>query len=158
LLNELLAAVEMSALPTALRASRYAYPVVNAMHFLGIGALFGSILALDLRLLGLGGAVPARPLAIVLPRVAGGGLALAVLTGLMLFSVQPFDYVDNRAFLLKITLVSAGAAHALYVHTTSDWRDLMRGSGDIDRRLKVAATISLAIWVAAILAGRFIAF
>ena len=157
-MNELLAAVEASTLATALKASRNVYPVVNALHIMAIGALFGAILALDLRLLGLARAVPARPLAIYLPRVAGVGLALAMLTGAMLFSVQPFDYVENRAFLLKLALVALGALHALSVHASGSWRRFASGAEAIDGRLKVSAVLSLAIWIAAIFAGRFIAF
>lgn len=58
-----LTALEASALAEGLRASQYAYPLVNAAHILALAALFGSILALDLRLLGLFQAVPVAPLA-----------------------------------------------------------------------------------------------
>lgn len=157
-MNELLVAVETSTLAVALKASRNIYPFVNALHIIAIGALFGAILALDLRLLGLARSVPARPLALYLPRVAGCGLALAVLSGALMFSVQPFDYVGNRAFLLKIALVGVGALHALSVHASASWKRLAFAEGGSDRRLKISAALSLVIWIAAIFSGRFIAF
>ena len=158
MLTELLAALEASALPTALRASRQAYPVVNALHILSIGTLFGSILALDLRLLGAARSISIQPLARYLPRVAGIGLAFAMLTGLLLFSVQPFDYVENRAFLLKVALVAFGALHALIVHASGSWKRLSDGAGSVEGPLRVSAALSLATWTTAIFSGRFIAF
>src|SRR5215217_1566191 len=114
----------VAALPVsaALKGSQLAYPVVNTVHILGLATLFGAILALDLRLLGLFASVPARPLAVILPRIAACGLAVAVLTGLLLFTVSSFDYAANAAFLVKVTLVLTGSAHALWVHASPGWR------------------------------------
>jgi hypothetical protein len=158
MLDDLLGALAASPPASALRASRVAYPVVNALHILGLAALFGAILALDLRLLGAARAIPAAPLARYLPRVAAVGLGAAVVTGLALFSVQPHDYVANRAFLFKVTLVGAGALHAISVHRSAAWRRFAAEGGAVEKRLRVSAALSLAIWVAAIVAGRFIAF
>lgn len=158
MLTELLGALEGSSIATALRGSRNAYPAVNALHILALGTLFGSILALDLRLLGAARSIPVRPLARHLPRVAGSGLALAVATGLLLFSVQPFDYVENRAFLLKIALVAVGTAHAVVLHASPSWKRLLAGDAPAAGQLKASAALSLAVWTAAIFCGRFIAF
>lgn len=157
MIDAALTALGESPLAEALAVSRYAYPVVNAAHILGLATLFGSILALDLRLLGLFSAVPARPLATALPRVAAAGLILALLTGFLLFSVQPLDYAVNRAFLAKVTLVAIGTIHALSVHRSGAWRDLVR-TGGIGWRLRLSAALSILLWTSAILAGRFIAF
>ncbi len=143
---------------TALKASVYVYPLVNALHIMGLATLFGAIVALDLRLLGVASGVPLRPLAQHLPRVAAGGLAVAVLTGLLLFTVKPFEYVDNRAFQVKAVLVVAGASHAAIVHASVAWRALVADGGASRHGLRVAAAISLVIWTSAILAGRLIAF
>ena len=158
MLPELLAVLASSPVPIALKTSRYAYPVVNAIHIMGLAALFGAILALDLRLLGAFASVPAHSLATILPRVAACGLAVAVASGLLLFSVNPFDYVANRAFLAKVSLVLIGALHAIGVHMASGWRDFLSGPGTIGGGLRLSAAISLLAWSGAILAGRFIAF
>lgn len=158
MLTELLGSLEGSSLATALRASRIVYPVVNALHILAIGTLFGSILSLNLRLLGAAKSIPVQPLARYLPRIAGTGLAVAALTGLLLFSVQPIDYVSNRAFLLKAALIAVGALHALVVHASDSWRRLVDDQGSISGRLQASAALSLTIWTAAIFSGRFIAF
>jgi hypothetical protein len=157
MIQSALLALEASALAEALRASQYAYPLVNAAHIMGLAALFGSILALDLRLLGLFRQAPLAPLAQVLPRVAAAGLALALLTGVALFSVQPFDYLAHPAFPVKLALIALGAGHALWLHRTPAWREAMSG-GPVPARLRLSGALSLAVWAGAILAGRLLAF
>lgn len=158
MLDAALTALEASAPATLLRESRYAYPLVNAAHILGLAEkLFGPILALDLRLLGLFRAVPPQPLAHVLPRVSAAGLGLALLTGLALFSVQPFDYLAHPVFPVKPALIAAAIAHALGLRRTAAWRAMLDG-GRIGARLRLSAAVSLFLWSGTILAGRFLAF
>lgn len=157
MLETALTALEASAPAEYLRASRYAYPLVNAAHILALGTLFGSIAALDLRLLGLFRDVPAAPLARVLPRVSAAGLGLAVVTGLALFSVQPFDYLAHPAFPLKLALIAFGAANALLLHRAASWQRVL-ATGAVPGRIRAAAALSLVAWSGAIVAGRWLAF
>lgn len=153
-----LAWLETSPPAEALAASRYVYPLVNAAHILGLATLFGSILALDLRLLGLWRSIPARPLAVALPRVAASGLALAAATGFLLFTVEPLDYAGNTAFLAKVSLVALGTLHAVSVHFGAAWKAFVRDGAAIGWRLRTSAVLSIALWTTAIIAGRLIAF
>ena len=82
-----------------LQRSGTAYLLVNAAHIVAIGMLFGTIVSLDLRLLGAFQTLPLAVLGPFLSRMAGCGLALAVLTGFCLFSVRPLEYTANPAFL-----------------------------------------------------------
>lgn len=153
----MLAALEASGPAEYLRQSQYAYPLVNAAHILALAALFGSILALDLRLLGLFRSVPAVPLARALPRVSAAGLALAIPTGLALFAVQPFDYLAHPVFPVKLALIALGAANAVLLHRTAGWRGMML-DGRVPGSVRAAAGLSLLAWSGAILAGRLLAF
>ena len=157
MLDAALTAIAQSPPAEAVKASYYAYPLVNAAHILGLATLFGAILALDLRLLGLFRRVPAQPLAQVLPFVSLGGLVLAILTGLLLFAVDPHVYVANRAFLTKLTLVALGVIHAASLRFSPDWHAMLQ-HGTAHPRLRVSAALSLTIWTSAILSGRMIAF
>lgn len=157
MLDTALIALEASAPAEYLRASRYAYPLVNAAHIMALATLFGSILALDLRLLGLFRTVPVAPLARTLPRVSAAGLGLAILTGVALFSVQPFDYLAHPVFPLKLALIALGAANALLLHRAAGCqRDIANGA--VSTRVRAAAAISLLAWSGAIVAGRWLAF
>lgn len=158
MLDAALTALEASALAQGLRASQYAYPLVNAAHILALAALFGSILALDLRLLGLFRAVPVAPLARVLPRVSAAGLALALPTGFALFSVQPFDYLIHPVFPYKLALIAIAALNALLLHRTVGWKKLVDGVNHTPPRVRIAAALSLLGWTGAIVAGRMLAF
>ena len=152
-----LTALEASAPAEFLRASQYAYPFVNAAHILALATLFGSILALDLRLLGLFRSVPAAPLARVLPRVSAAGLGLAIPTGIALFAVQPFDYLAHPAFPIKLALIAVGATNALLLHRAAGWRQVL-DRGAVRGRVRAVAALSLLAWSGAIVAGRLLAF
>jgi hypothetical protein len=158
MIEALLAGIGETRAAAALRTSLYVYPLVNAAHILALAKLLGAILALDLRLLGLGRTVPVQPLACFLPRVAAAGLAAAVLTGALLFLVQPVDYARNPYFLAKLSLVATGAAHAVLVHRSRGWQTVQGPLGVVTPRLRLSAFLSLTIWTAAIIAGRFIGF
>lgn len=154
----MLTALEASAPAEYLRASQYAYPLLNAAHIMALAALFGSVLALDLRLLGLWQAAPVAPLARVLPQVSAAGLAIAVVTGFALFSVQPFDYLAHPAFPFKLALIGFASGNALLLHRTTAWRGVLAGADVVPARVRTAALLSLIGWTGAILAGRLLAF
>jgi hypothetical protein len=71
--------------------------------------------------------------------------------------VQPLEYAANPAFLTKLTLVALGTANAVAVRFSAAW-DTAQASGVISPRLRIAALLSIAIWISALLAGRWIAF
>lgn len=141
----------------ALRRSALLYLVVNAAHILAIGLLIGAIVPLDLRLLGLVGHAPVDVLGPFLTRAAAIGLLLAVATGFCLFSVRPAAYLANPAFLAKLALLALGVLNALSLRLGTAWRTALAG-GMIAPRLRLQALVSLALWLAAVLAGRWIGF
>jgi hypothetical protein len=74
LIEAWMAELEATVLAAALRGSVWAYPLVNAGHILGVALLIGSIVPLDLRLLGLWQAVPLASLWRVLTRITATAL------------------------------------------------------------------------------------
>lgn len=124
---EVLAPLAETPLARALITSSTLYLLVNAAHILGIGMLFGAILALDLRLLGVAPVVPLAAIAPYLSRLAGAGVLVAVITGLCLFSVRPLEYARNPAFLAKLGLVALGLLNVAAVHFSSGWRTVLAG-------------------------------
>lgn len=144
-------------LASAMRRSAILYLVVNAAHILAIALLIGAIVPLDLRLLGFFGNTSLEVLGPFLSRSAAVGLALAITTGFCLFSVRPAAYIANAAFVTKIVLLGIGAANAVSVHMGSAWRAAVNG-GPVSWRLRIRAAVSLTVWPAALLAGRWIGF
>ncbi|WP_332693943.1 DUF2214 domain-containing protein [Devosia sp.] len=140
-----------------LRQSSTLYLFVNAAHILGVGLLLGPILLLDARLLG---ALRSAPLGTIGPILAGAakfGVALAVITGLALFSVRPAEYVANPAFLAKLVLLALAIANALALDFSADWKAATAG-GLVTARLRAQAALSGLFWLAALVAGRWIGF
>ena len=154
---ELLQALGDSGLAAWLRRPGPAYPLANAAHILALGVLIGSIVVLDLRLLGLFRGTPVGVLGRLLSGVAAVGLMLAIVTGAMLLSVRPLAYLENPAFRLKLVLVAAGIVNALGVRLNPGWAAALAGGG-IDAALKLQALVSLGIWVGVVIAGRWIGF
>ena len=71
-------ALQESALGHAMRSSPALYPAVEILHIIGFVVLVGSILALDLRLLGLGRAIAIPPMAQLLLPLSRAGFLLAI--------------------------------------------------------------------------------
>jgi hypothetical protein len=140
-----------------LRKSGTAYMFVNAAHILGLGLLVGSILPLDLRLIGFFRSVPLAVIGPFLSRAAATGLSLAVLTGLVLFSVKPSEYLANTAFLWKITLLALALGTIVLQHSGRHFR-LAVEHGEVSVRVRLLAALSTVLWLSALLAGRWIGF
>ena len=140
-----------------LRGSGTAYLFVNAAHILGVGVLVGAILPLDLRLLGL---FRAMPLAVIVPflsRAAATGAALAIVTGLWLFSVKPAEYVGNAAFLSKAALLVLALANVALQHGNRRFIAAAAG-GALRPTVRLAAAASIVLWLSVLVAGRWIGF
>lgn len=156
---DILTAVQESGIASELRMSRWTYPGVNAGHILGLALLFGAILPLDLRLIGFWRSVPLASLARVLVPVAMTGLALAVITGALLFSVDAVKYAATRLFQVKMLLILGGIANALLLRRVEAWTARRETAGAAAApRLRAAGGLSIALWLAAIVCGRMLGY
>ncbi|MBB3235695.1 DUF2214 domain-containing protein [Phyllobacterium endophyticum] len=140
-----------------LRRFQVAYLLVNAAHIISVGLLFGAIVTLDLKILGLFKQYPITVLGPPLSRVAAAGVALAAVTGLMLFSVRPMAYLQNTAFLIKIGVIGLAVINALLLSRNRYWR-LALLQGKTHWKVRLPALLSLIFWVSAIVAGRWTGF
>jgi hypothetical protein len=136
-----------------LQQSATAYLFVNAAHILGIGLLLGSILPLDLRLLGMFRRFPVEVLWPFLVRAAATGLTLAIVTGLWLFSVKPADYLANEAFRWKALLLVIALANVVFQQ-----RGVKAAGIGRTPATTISAALSLCLWLSVLVAGRWIGF
>lgn len=120
---------------------------------LGIALLVGAIAVLDLRLLGMWRRVPVAMLGPPTVAVASAGLALAILSGAALFIVQASEYVANPFLYVKFAAILVGLANIIVLRFAGDWTDDRHA-----RRRAVAGLVSLLAWLAALTAGRLIAY
>ena len=153
-MDEILAALAASDIATALRLSRWGYAAVNTCHVLGISLLVGAIVPLDLRLIGFWPGIARDGLVRTLVPVAATGLALAVTTGALLFSVRAPEYAALTVLQVKLALVLTGAGSAIALHLLHGYRLESAGPS----RLARAGALSMTCWLGALIAGRMIAF
>lgn len=136
---------------TALAEHPWAYPALESAHLVGVALVLGALLVLHLRLLGLAVTLEADALARLVLPVVGCGFGLAALTGLLMFSSQPMDLLANRAFVLKMGLLTLAAGNAASFHARGGVR--RRGSA-----AAIQSLLSLGLWIGVIIAGRWIAY
>lgn len=139
----------------ALRGSIILYPVVNALHIIGIGLLLGTITAVDLRVIGLWQAERWRQGLHELLPLARLGFALAVASGTLLFSIRATEYIANPALQLKLGLIAMALLNVLVFHVL--WRCAATHTRPA-LGLRLSAGMSLALWLASVFAGRAIGF
>jgi hypothetical protein len=156
-----LAWLETSMLGHAMRNSGvWTYGVVNLFHILGVATLFGAVLVLDLRLLGLWRTVPIPSIAGPTVPVATAGFVIAALTGVGLLATKATEYAGNPFLLIKFPAIAVALLNVAVVTSRPAWKHMGRAdhaAGD-RRTLAVAGAVSLAAWLTAIGAGRMIGY
>jgi hypothetical protein len=138
----------------------WTYAIVNLAHILGVASLFGSVLVLDLRLVGVGRRVPLAALADATVPVAAAGFTIAATTGVGLLVTKATEYVGNPFLAIKFPAIALALINVLVIRRSEAWR--ARGQRELtpreQRRLAVLGGVSLACWLTAIAAGRLIAY
>jgi len=158
--NDFLSWMEASTLGRVMRqAGPWAYAITNVAHVLGVATLFGSILVLDLRLLGVWRRVSLAPLAAAIRPTAVVGFCLAVASGVCLLATTATDYIGNPFLLIKFPAIAVGLLNVAFLSRTQAWRARDRELSDGEQRqLARMGGLSLACWVTAVVAGRLIAY
>jgi hypothetical protein len=156
-------ALEASALGQAMRQWLWLYPAVEVVHILGIAILFGSIVVLDVRLLGFWKKVPVRPLAAqVLPWSAAAFL-LIVPSGLLMFIAHASEFISSPLFAIKLCLImagllNAGIFHAVALRTVDVWDAAEMRNLKPPPSARLAGALSLLLWSSVIACGRLLAY
>jgi hypothetical protein len=154
-----LAAIEQLPLAVAMRHDLWLYPVVEIVHIIGFVTLVGSIIVLDLRLLGLTKALPVQLLARHVLPWSIGALLLIVPSGLLMFIAHAGDLIANTAFIIKMVLLLCAGANAAAFHAgvfrgVADW-DM---AAEVPGAAKLHALASLLIWAGVLACGRLLAY
>ena len=134
------------------------YPVVLALHLTAISLFGAMIVATDLRLLGW--ALCGSPSAEVIQRLRAPkriGFVLAAACGFILFAAKAEEYYYNPFFRTKVLLFALVAVHALVFHK-SVYAEPAGHSREAPWRAKLAASLSLVLWLGILCAGRGIGY
>ena len=144
----------------AVREGEVWFPALESAHVIAITLLFGTLLLMDLRLLGIRGyrAGIRRMMAELLP-ITWGTFALALITGTILFVSNATDYWANPFFRWKLVGILLAGINMLAFHggayrRVADWDEQMPPP----TLARLAGVLSLLLWTAVICCGRWIGF
>lgn len=150
--------VDGTRLNAFLRQSNWAFPTLDVIHTLGIILVAGTIMLVDLRLLGMG--LRDIPMVEVVNRIVPSTLAgfgLMLVTGGLLFCSEAVKMYRSPAFRVKVLLLALAGLNALIFHRTV-YRDAANWKSAAPMRARLAGLLSLVFWIAIIAAGRAIAY
>lgn len=143
------------------RTATWAYPILEIIHVLGLGLLFGGIVLFDLRLLGVNTALPLTTFADhILPWV-WTGFALNITSGVLLFLSDAVTFGPNIAFQVKMALILLAGLNALWFQRRlfpAMQTAVGTSQAAASPAVKLAAAFSLVLWICVIIAGRLIAY
>jgi hypothetical protein len=156
----LISYLENSALADNIRENDLLFPLIESVHVVAICLVVGSILAVDLRLLGLASLnrSVSRVTAGILP-LTWGAFVVAVGSGGLLFISNATKYLGNGFFVAKLCLIAAAGLNMAMFHFISA-KDLPRWENDRRPPLpaRLAGGVSIVLWIAVVACGRWIGF
>jgi len=158
--SDLVAFFEDSGIAEVIRENDTLFPFVESVHVIAISLVVGSILVLDLRLLGFASVGrPVSRLANAILPVTWGAFAIAATSGFLLFISNASKYLANGYFDAKIILICAAGLNMLVFHAIGA-RDMpqweSRGQPPLPAR--AAGALSILLWIAVVTCGRWIGF
>ena len=152
-------AVEATGLGRFMREALWAYPTAETVHIVGLALLFGSIAIVDLRLLGAGRRIPAAALVGYAVPWSVLGFVVAASSGLMMFTAHASEFLSQPVFVLQMTLILLAGINAALLRVGVVQRASSRPADAAPpARVRVAAGLSLVLWIGVIACGRLLAY
>jgi len=158
-LHALCQGLEQLSFARQIRESAWMFPTLETVHVVALTVLVGTILSVDIRLLGRGsrhGAFTA--LTRELLPWTWLGFVVASIAGLLMFTSKAVTYAENAPFQVKLLLLllaglNMGAFHRLGMHNIREW-----DTQQPPLSAKLAGAVSLLLWIGVVAAGRWIGF
>jgi len=152
--------LESTPLARLVQESAYGFPLVVALHILGLTLSVGTLLWVDLRMLGV--CLRGQRVSEVYRGLAPwflAGFALMVVTGSTLFVAFATSAYANAYFRIKMISLALAAANALAFHFVMEngaakWDDAPRPRVSV----RLAGLASIVLWTVVILAGRMMSY
>jgi uncharacterized membrane protein YcfT len=142
--------------PGIIRDSKYAIPIIQTFHLVGITTILGTTVVTNLRLLNLGyREIPLDVIVSQLRRWFKIGLITTLASGFIVFVVDPVRYVQNTSFIVKMCLLLLAIIYQFTI-----FRRVLKSnpSPALSMVNLVPSVISLTLWFGVGWAGRAIAF
>ena len=137
---------------------QWSWPTLEILHFLGLCMLIGALLVMDLRLIGFQRTIPLRAVHALMP-VAIIGFLINLITGVGFLFGDPYLYVINYAFWVKMVLVLLAGVNFLFYLVRIE--PALANLGPHDATPPVAKAVgaaSLIFWFGVLLYGRLLPY
>ena len=155
-----LKSLEDSGAATSVRSSLYYFPFLESIHVMALAVVFGTIVVVDLRALGIASRErPFTRLSNELLRLTWGAFAVSAATGALMFITNARVYAHNTSFRVKMVLLALAGLNMAAFHLTAG-RSVARWDRSVcaPRAGRITAAASIGLWIAIIVAGRVIGF
>jgi len=134
----------------------WAWPSMEAVHFIGMALIFGVVLVMGLRTLGVAKSVPFSAMHRLLP-LGALGLIVNILTGMAFFIADSGRYVAMDGFPPKIIWLLVGGVAILYF-TVFDEIWAVKSGDDAPTSAKLMAALTILSWACVLVFGRLLPY
>lgn len=136
----------------------WVWPMLETFHFFGLCLLLGSLLVIDLRMMGFLRGMSLQATHQLLPLVFIG-FGINILTGILFLFGDPGRYVINIGFQLKMVLVVlAGINAVIFYWKVNGPMHNWDSHGDVPVFAKAVGAASLFLWFGVLILGRLIPY
>ncbi|HEY6644322.1 DUF6644 family protein [Povalibacter sp.] len=152
--------IEQWPLAVAIAESRYAFPLIEGAHLIGLSIAVGLLFITDLRLAGVVlKRLPAMQVLHQLRPWVLGGFVTIFITGGLLFLAGASTLVTSAVFAWKLLFILLAGINAAYFEFVIAKKTEMRdGQAVLPAAAKFAAIASLSLWTVVIVCGRLIPY
>lgn len=137
--------------------SLWGYPLLETIHTIGMAMLVGALGLINLRVLGYKPELPLIGTRDLLP-LAWTGFTLNAISGSLLFTSDAVYFFESYTFRIKIVLIILGGINAAFLGRRIFREAAGASAVVVDAGTKWIAASSLVFWIAAVCAGRLIAY
>lgn len=157
-MNDFLNGLSDSWVGNTMRDHFWMWPLMENLHFFGLSLMFGALLAIDLRVIGVARFIPMKHVMKLIP-LALLAFSINLITGIAFICGDPFRYATNFSFQWKIALIVIAGINALWFWIGEHAKLSQLADGEqADFQAKVIAAISLLVWIGVIVLGRLIPY
>jgi len=152
--------LEATPVASGIRNSLFVFPLLESAHVIGLALVLGTIVVIDLRLLGVASRERSfTRMASDILKWTWAAFLLTAATGVLMFMTNAVVYSNNTAFRVKVVLLVLAGLNTLAFELTAA-RTVQRWdrAPSAPPIAKAVATLSLVLWIAVIFAGRIIGF
>ncbi|WP_323766600.1 hypothetical protein [Marinovum sp.] len=158
LINWVIETLNATALSGFIMGSAWVFPMLEMLHFFGLCLLFGSLLIVDLRVIGLAPRVPVSQVEVFV-RITLVGFAINLITGTLFLIGDSDRYLVNIAFWLKMGVIALAALNtAWFVRRIRPQIQAGFEGSELSADARFIAGASLVFWTAVIVLGRMIPY